>query len=354
MRMSKKSGSGRIKTLVILFPLVLSLLLAACAGEETVTKAEKSLFGTISSEVPQDAGSDGATVMLFFGDSQPDVSISEYKDFADLVRAAREAAPDADFAMQCGDLTNTGAAPEEWDAFFAAVAPAFEGLPLFLAPGNHEYSGSAGPGEKPETWLSAFALPQNGPDGYKEEYYSFDCGDVHVISLSSNQLDPTETYSADPDEAARIADVIDAWIEADLSETDKPWKIVLMHQPAYPVSGDSTQAQMAARWLPVFERTGVDLVLCGHQHEFMRTWPWRGSVTDGGESEDGIVQIMVNSSAKSYEDSAGVDLPYMAFEMTGARGYARLCATAEKLTSDIMDESGRTLDHWEKPRKKPI
>jgi hypothetical protein len=80
----------------------------------------------------------------------------------------------------------------------------------------------------------------------------------------------------------------------------------------------------------------------------MRTWPWEGSIADGAESENGRVQIMINSSGKSYDDDpTAYDLPYVAFEMTGARGYARLKATADTLSSDIIDFSGRILDHWE-------
>jgi 3',5'-cyclic AMP phosphodiesterase CpdA len=324
----------------------LLLLLASCGGSSS-TGAADALFGTISSAVPTDeaALADGKTVILYFGDAQPEGSISEYEDFADLVKRARKAAPDADFALQCGDITNTGGAPEEWNAFFAAAAPAFEGLPLLSAPGNHEYTATAYDyGAKPETWLEAFVLPDNGPAGYKEEYYSFDCGDVHVTSLSANYLDPAEAYSGDEAENEEIAARIDAWIEEDLAAADRPWKIVLMHQPAYPLVGDSTQAAMAARWIPLFDAAGVDLVLCGHQHEFMRTFPLKA----GREDEGGLVQVMGNASQKYYSNS-DPDLDFVAFEM-GVSGWHIITATAGKLTVEAYDADGRGLDYWEKTR----
>jgi hypothetical protein len=250
--------------------------------------------------------------------------------------------------MQGGDITNTGEAPEEWGAFFAAAAPALDGLPLFTAPGNHEYTAASGPGGKPEAYLEAFELPENGPAGQEEEYYSFDCGDVHVISLSANRLDPSESYSEDAEEDARIAAEVDAWIEKDLAGTDRPWKIVLTHQPPYPVEADSTAAGMKERWLPIFARTGVDLILCGHQHEFVRTFPLdaEGDTVSAGE---GIVEIMGNASAKSYESGEYAD-DIAAFEMTGVRGYHVITATADKLAVRAYGADGRELDYWEKDK----
>ncbi|MDR1816263.1 MAG: metallophosphoesterase [Clostridiales Family XIII bacterium] len=338
--------------------LLAALLLAGCGGSVSAAAGGdgaaadvplESWFGSISSAVPSDeaALADGRTVALFFGDVQPEASISEYAEVGALIDAAREDAPEADFAMQCGDITNTGGAgtPEEWGAFFAAAAPALEGLPTFFAPGNHECVPTAdGVGGKPETYLKAFDLPANGPAGYEEEYYSFDCGDLHVVSLSSNYLDPSEDYAADEDENARIAGEIDAWIEADLAGADRPWKIVLMHQPAYAVAGDSTAAAMRARWVPIFDRTGVDLVLCGHQHEMMRTFPLK----DGVDDPQGLVEVMGNASQKNYETSGTVPPDFIAFEMGGISGWHKITATAETLRIEAFAADGRLLDAWEK------
>jgi 3',5'-cyclic AMP phosphodiesterase CpdA len=287
-----------------------------------------------------------SSIFLFFGDTQPEASIEEYADFGALVQTARAAYPQADLALQCGDLGNQGNAPEEWAAFLREASTVFSGLPLFTAPGNHEVSPYVNtPGRKPAYYLGVFALPRNGPAGFEEEYYSFDYGDAHILSLSSNYLDPAETYSDDKAEAARIAAEIDQWIEDDLARTRQTWKIVLMHQPAYPLVGDSTAAGMANRWIPIFDRTGVDLVLCGHQHEFMRTWPLRA----GAEDANGLVQVMGNASRKSYATSES-DLPFVAFEMGGVMGWHTITLMPHEIIVEAFDSTGRALDVWTKQK----
>lgn len=286
------------------------------------------------------------SVFLYFGDAQPDASIEEYATFGALVGAARAANPDADLALQCGDIGNQGSAREEWSAFLQAASPAFEGLPLLTAPGNHEVTPYVNaPGRKPVYYLNVFSLPKNGPEGFEEEYYSLDYGDAHILSLSSNYLDPFESYSDDEAESARIAAEIDAWIEEDLANAGYRWKIVLMHQPAYPLVGDSTTTGMTERWIPIFDRAGVDLILCGHQHAFMRTWPLVG----GKEDAAGLVQIMGNASQKSYEDNAAL-LPFVAFEMGGISGWHTVTVSPHHLSVDAFDSTARLLDSWIKEK----
>jgi 3',5'-cyclic AMP phosphodiesterase CpdA len=284
---------------------------------------------------------------LYFGDMQPETSISEYEETGKLIESAIAAHPRADLVLQSGDLTNSGEAPEEWDALLAMLRGSLNGLPFMTAPGNHEFSPYTDTEDRlPEKYLESFDLPQNGPEGYEELYYSFDCGGAHVLSLAANYLDPAESYSADATENERRVAEIDEWIRADLEGTDKPWKIVLTHQPAFPIEGDSTAAGMRERWLPIFEETGVDLVLCGHQHEFLRTFPLDA---DGNtvSADEGIVEIMGNASAKSYDTEATAP-DFAAFEMGGVRGYHDITITPDKLTVKAFDETGRELDHWEK------
>ncbi|MDR0596700.1 MAG: metallophosphoesterase [Clostridiales Family XIII bacterium] len=286
---------------------------------------------------------------LFFGDMQTESSLSEYGDTGRLIGGAAAAHPKADLALQCGDLGNTGDSPEEWDALTDMLTGSLGGLPLFTTPGNHEFTPYAKEGDrKPEKYLDVFELPENGPEGYKELYYSFDYGSAHVVSLAANYLNPAEGYSDDEAENARIAGEIDSWIERDLARTDKPWKIVMTHQPPFPVEGDNTATGFKERWLPIFERNGVDLILCGHQHEIMRTFP----LDAGGNTVDaakGMVEIMGNASAKSYE-SGTFSEQIAAFEMGGIKGYHDIEITPTKLSTTAYNEAGKQIDYWEKSR----
>jgi hypothetical protein len=56
------------------------------------------------------------------------------------------------------------------------------------------------------------------------------------------------------------------------------WIIVQMHQDALSSSkyGNGSDKGIREAWLPLFDRYGVDLVLCGHDHDYERSWPVRG------------------------------------------------------------------------------
>jgi hypothetical protein len=325
-------------------------LLAGCGADNAAAggaggSGAASPAAAIVSAVADSPEAFERSVVLYFGDMQPEASIAEYGEVGSLVEGALKAHPDTGVILQCGDLVNAGDAPEEWDAFLAAVGPALVGIPFMTSPGNHEVTAYAKEaGHKPRYYLDVFELPENGPEGYKEEYYSFDYGSVHYVSLSSNYLDPAESYSDDEAENAAIAAEIDRWIEDDLAGTDKPWKVVMMHHPAFPLGGTGTAAAMRARWIPLFERAGADLLLVGHEHSFMRSWPLLG----GEEDEGGIVQIMGNASEKNYEDDS--DLPFVAFHMGGIAGYHAITATPDSLSVEAYGTKGKVLDYWGKTK----
>jgi hypothetical protein len=56
------------------------------------------------------------------------------------------------------------------------------------------------------------------------------------------------------------------------------WIIAQMHQDALSSSkvGNGSDRGIREAWLPLFDRYGVDLVLCGHDHDYERSWPVRG------------------------------------------------------------------------------
>jgi 3',5'-cyclic AMP phosphodiesterase CpdA len=56
------------------------------------------------------------------------------------------------------------------------------------------------------------------------------------------------------------------------------WIIVQMHQDALSSSatGNGSDLGLWQAWLPLFDRYQVDLVLCGHDHDYERSFPVRG------------------------------------------------------------------------------
>ena len=90
-----------------------------------------------------------------------------------------------------------------------------------------------------DRYASHFYLPDNGSaKSNLGTTYSFDYGPVHFVVLN------TESKVKDQTE----------WLRKDLASTDKPWKIVALHDGPY---GGSQEKSILKRWVPVFDEYEV-------------------------------------------------------------------------------------------------
>jgi hypothetical protein len=72
-----------------------------------------------------------------------------------------------------------------------------------------------------------------------------------------------------------------SWLENDLAVTIKDWIIAYWHQPPYSwgshtSDGELDLIQMRENALPILEKYGADLVLCGHSHVYERSYLLNG------------------------------------------------------------------------------
>jgi hypothetical protein len=124
-------------------------------------------------------------------------------------------------------------------------------MPVFLSPGNHDSTGS--------TWganMQAFDQPpdSSGATGY----YSYDCGDLHVTV--ANYMDPG---GYGPGSAQY------SWILQDVKSSLKPWKVFVLHAPAYTWGSGSAHpgdANAQAITSNILEPNGAKVFLGGHNH----------------------------------------------------------------------------------------
>jgi hypothetical protein len=152
-------------------------------------------------------------------------------------------------------------------------------FPLFPSPGNHDYHDiefSAAQAQQTHqlAYYQVFSMPESGESGgvpsNTSEYYSFDVGNIHFLSIDS--------YGKA--ENKRLSDTTGpqvAWIKKDLEKASKAeWIIAYWHHPPYTMgshNGDSEKELVDIRenFIPVLERYGVDIVLGGHSHDYERT-----------------------------------------------------------------------------------
>jgi tartrate-resistant acid phosphatase type 5 len=130
------------------------------------------------------------------------------------------------------------ATPDNWDRPEACLIGA--GVPWRAAWGNHDLGGDA-----TATRLGATA-----------HWYSFRPGrGVRVIVLDANRPD-------DPDQIR--------FLRRTLRTASEPIRIVAFHQPAFTAGFHAPGEVQQRRWVPLFRRYGVQLVLQGHNHAYER------------------------------------------------------------------------------------
>jgi acid phosphatase len=160
--------------------------------------------------------------------------------------------------LHTGDIAyDNGSLADFEGKFFGVYTDLVRSFAMFPTIGNHDSS---------SVFQVVFDLPRSGT----RNWYSFDYGDVHFVALDTNDLGAEQA----------------AWLDADLADTDRPWKIVYGHHPPYS-SGSKHGSSLDVRNLfgPILAAHDVDLVLSGHDHNYERIEPQDGVsyiVTGGG------------------------------------------------------------------------
>jgi 3',5'-cyclic AMP phosphodiesterase CpdA len=181
--------------------------------------------------------------------------------------------PDAvRFILQSGDAVVNGRDARQWNASFVGLINRLTtegGVPYFLAPGNHDVTGSAdldNPGRREGlgNYLRAtrHLIPPNGAsrrlDGYPT--YAFGFGNTFVLAIDSNIADDSVQF---------------AWASAQLAGLDRGRYrnvVVFFHHPVFS-SGphgaaivERPTAILRDKWMPLFRRHQVKLLVTGHEH----------------------------------------------------------------------------------------
>ena len=261
---------------------------------------------------------------IYMGDAQNGLD-----RWGSLVQSAFRDRPDAAFYLLAGDLVNRGNQRDDWDSFFHSARGVFDRRPLVPVIGNHECQGG-----QPTMYLRQFALPRTGPPGLEpERAYAFDYGQARFVVLDSN-LEP----------AAQVP-----WLEQQLASSRAAWKFVAYHHPAYSSAVGRDNAAVRQHWVPLFDKYHVDLVLQGHDHAYLRTYPLKAGQRVASPAE-GTVYLVSVSGTKFYPQD-GRD--YTELGMTNVATYQVLDiqVSGDRLLYRAIDADGAIRDRFviEKP-----
>ena len=199
-------------------------------------------------------GEDEAFTFFYVTDPQAQRQ-NQYERFANVIETAVKTYPDGRFIVSAGDQVDMGGNIKHW-RYFLNSTKSFLNLPFMPATGNHEDEGAV--------ITENFVLP-NVPEQELDTgvYYSYDYNNVHFTVLNTND-----------NEDDKLSDAQIEWMKNDIKSSDAKWKIVVLHKAPYSNGShyddgdvEGFRKQLGAL-LPYL---GVDLVLQGHDHVYLRT-----------------------------------------------------------------------------------
>ena len=147
-------------------------------------------------------------------------------------------------------------------------------------------------------------------------WYAFTAGAMRVISIANDDVcyqDGGNSYVRGYSAGAQKA-----WLEQELAAARRAphidWVVVCMHQVAISTADMFNGADLGIReeWVPLFDKYGVDLVVCGHEHHYERSHPIRGhesnptltpvpaaTATDVIDTTQGTVHMVIGGGGTS-------------------------------------------------------
>lgn len=224
------------------------------------------------------------------------------------------------FHLFNGDLCYANLAQDRvrtWWDFWENNSRSARKRPWMPSPGNHENELGNGPIGY-QAYQTYFSVPEAAgqTDVTRGLWYAFTAGSVRVISIANDDViyqDGGDSYVRGYSSGAQKA-----WLEKELSASrgnqDVDWIVVCMHQVAISTVDKFNGADLGIReeWVPLFDKYGVDLVLCGHEHHYERSHPLRGreenatltpipvaTATDVIDTSKGTVHMVIGGGGTS-------------------------------------------------------
>jgi Calcineurin-like phosphoesterase/Purple acid Phosphatase, N-terminal domain len=253
---------------------------------------------------------------------------------------------------------------------FEALRHSLDSTPAWSTFGNHEALTSSAETETGpyfEIFEPSIFGQSGGFPSFNEAFYSFDVGNVHVISLSSEDVDRTPTGP------------MLTWLVNDLAFSNSDWTIAFWHHAPYSKGSrdsdiDPKAIDMREMTLPILEAAGVDLVLGGHSHTYERSmlidghYGYSGSFVasmevDAGDGDpdsdgayqkptlgsaphEGTVYVMMGSSGGANGPNPSLNPHPVMAKSIHVAGSMRIEVDGSRLDARFIDVSGTVRDRF--------
>lgn len=245
-------------------------------------------------------------------------------DSVPLIQHARNFHPDAAFIAISGDLIGTGQHRDDWETLFTLYDEFITQIPLVPTLGNHDAIDGMGS----VMYRTLFRLPDNGPaELQRGQSHSMVYG--NLLQLVS--IDSTDSISGQVQ-----------WLDETLNSSDAPWKIVQFHFPPY--APDEDYPEIRKLWGDVFDKHQVDIVLSGHVHYYLRSYPMYGGERAESPADGTLYLVSVAVNGREHGEPAP---DYAAvFKKDGEATCQAFTITPDSLTMNAYTAEGTVYDSF--------
>ena len=265
----------------------------------------------------------GRIEFLYMGDAQTGL-----ENWGRRLVTAYRRHPGLEFILLAGDLVDRGNERTNWDHFFLRAEEIFERIPIMPCAGNHEYLDRG-----PRLYRAFFPLPRNGPSGIEPGLvYKFEAGGAFFAILDSTLA------VSDSRQAQKQAE----WLDAALAETHAAWKLVMFHHPVYPSHASRDNPELRRFLVPIFDKHHVAMVLQGHDHAYLRTYPMRADCPVSSP-EQGTIYV-VSVAGDKYYDQAPYPYTEVGIARTSTYQTIEIDDVEKRLTYRAWNDEGEVVD----------
>jgi predicted phosphodiesterase len=225
------------------------------------------------------------------------------------------------FTVAVGDLAYPkGTEQLLTERFFGPLRAYAAGHTIWHVFGNHDVAADGG-----LPLALASSTPANGPPGLPKHYnYSFDYGSGHFVAVDSNLTVPVLQGQVIP------------WLTQDLERTKQAWKFVFMHHPPFSVGRHGDALKIQKTLVPVFEKSGVDIVFAGHDHHYQRFEP-----------QNGVLYIVTGAGGAGLYRFAKPSLGTVAVKENRSHGLTLMRVEGDHATLRQITDTGKEIDRVE-------
>ncbi|MBO9626069.1 MAG: Ig-like domain-containing protein [Microbacterium sp.] len=268
---------------------------------------------------------------LFGSDSQAS-DLGAFLEWQDTFEKAVDRVDDPRFLLVTGDLVDNGDLEEQWQWMLNSAEEQFADVPYVPVLGGHEVEDS---GTLPNNnFFNHFNEPKDaaGTGAHEGSVYSFEYGDALFMQFNSQYEGGLDENGDTAWVDQQFTNQLD-WLRRTVAQTDRRWKFVSLHKGPYSAgenvcNWESDRVAFYEKYLvPVFQETGVDVVLEAHDHMYMRSHQMLDgrpvdTITDENgqivvqydvDDPDGVLYLMPNALGnKFYETPDGCDTSFAA------------------------------------------